>query len=164
MIKDIFHKFSEWFRFDLQRDSSVPGISFAQCYKGFRALLTANNNALELMAEMEQTLTAGRPFGMAFVRGNCTALSVNVYKMILSLQEISNGKYMSLSDSFKQITDELETILLHKPVSPTGAFILPMDQIDRQSIDLVGEKMANLGEIRNKVGLKTPEGFVITPA
>ncbi|OGR01439.1 MAG: hypothetical protein A2511_00765 [Deltaproteobacteria bacterium RIFOXYD12_FULL_50_9] len=69
---------------------------------------------------------------------------------------------MSLSDSFKQITDELETILLHKPVSPTGAFILPMDQIDRQSIDLVGEKMANLGEIRNKVGLKTPEGFVIT--
>ena len=60
--------------------------SFRNRYQSFRALLTANNNALEIMAEMEQALALGQPFGMAFVRGHCTAVSVNVYKMIQSLE------------------------------------------------------------------------------
>ena len=70
--------------------------AFRGHYKEFRALLTANNNALELMAEMEQALTAGHPFGMAFVRGNCTALSVNIYKMIQHLTRLADGKYTEL--------------------------------------------------------------------
>ena len=160
-LKDLWQTVANWFRFD-ETGKAVPTISFAQCYKAFRALLTANNAALELMAEMEQTISAGRPFGMAFVRGTCTALSVNVYKMILHLQEISGGNYLDLNDSFKRITDQVEKILQNRPSDSQGEWILPMSAIDRQMVDLVGEKMANLGEIRNRVGLRTPEGFVIT--
>jgi pyruvate,water dikinase len=160
-IAPFFHRLANWFRFDAK---PAPTISFAQCYKAFRALLTANNHALELMAEMEQALAAGRPFGMAFVRGTCTALSVNVYKMILHLQEMADGKYADLGDSFKTITNGMEEILGNRPLSPRGEWLLPMAAVDRQLVDMVGEKMANLGEIRNRVGLNTPEGFVITAA
>ncbi|NTV14667.1 MAG: pyruvate, water dikinase [Desulfobulbaceae bacterium] len=136
--------------------------SFRAHYHHFRGLLTANNNALELMAEAEQMLDSGRPFGMAFVRGNCTALSVNVYKMIKHLTALADGGYAGLPPRFKEISGRIESILDRQPTIAAGPHILGMDQIDRSSIDLVGEKMANLGEIRNRVGLNTPDGFAVT--
>ncbi len=157
----LWHSICNWFRFD-ETGVSRPTISFTQCYKAFRALLTANNTALELMAEMEQTHASGRPFGMAFVRGNCTALSVNIYKMVRLLQKMSGGKYQDLNTAFKRIAGDLEALLKNKPVVTQGEWIMAMDRIDRTMVDLVGEKMANLGELRNRVGLKTPEGFAIT--
>ncbi|MFA7348086.1 MAG: PEP/pyruvate-binding domain-containing protein [Desulfurivibrionaceae bacterium] len=136
--------------------------AFRGHYKEFRALLTANNNALELMAEMEQALTAGQPFGMAFVRGNCTALSVNIYKMIHHLTRLADGRYAELDHPFRAITKQLEEVLASRPVSTEGAAILPMAEVDASTVDQVGEKMANLGEVRNRIGLRTPDGFVIT--
>ncbi len=136
--------------------------AFRKHYRHFRALLTANNNALDIMAEMEQALEPGKPFGMAFVRGNCTALSVNVYKMINHLLKLSDGKYKELKPPFKSITDRIEQILSRQPTLAEGKLILSMDEIDKNSVDQVGEKMAHLGELRNRLGVKTPEGFVIT--
>jgi pyruvate,water dikinase len=136
--------------------------AFRTHYKEFRSLLTANNNALELMAEMEQALGAGRPFGMAFVRGNCTALSVNIYKMIQHLTRLADGRYAEMDQPFRHITRQLEQIIAGRPAGTEGAIILPMAEVDASMVDQVGEKMANLGEVRNRVGLRTPDGFVIT--
>ena len=136
--------------------------AFRSHYKEFRALLTANNNALELMAELEQALTAGHSFGMAFVRGNCTALSVNIYKMIQHLTRLADGRYAELDQPFRAITKQLEQVIASRSVSTEGATILSMAEVDASTVDQVGEKMANLGEVRNRVGLRTPDGFVIT--
>jgi len=138
--------------------------AFRGHYRDFRALLTANNNALELMAEMEQALGAGRPFGMAFVRGNCTALCVNVYKMIHHLTRLADGRYAELDRPFRAITRSLEEVIAHRTAPGGGDMILPMAAVDRNSIDQVGEKMANLGEAANRLGLAVPAGFVITAA
>jgi len=136
--------------------------AFRSHYKEFRALLTANNNALELMAEMEQALAPGHSFGMAFVRGNCTALTVNIYKMIQHLTRLADGRYAELDQPFRAITRQLEQAIASRPAGTEGAFILPMAEVNATMVDQVGEKMANLGEVRNRVGLRTPDGFVIT--
>ena len=136
--------------------------AFRGHYKEFRALLTANNNALELMAEMEQALGPGHPFGMTFVRGNCTALSVNIYKMIHHLSRLADGRYAELDQPFRAITKQLEQVIASRSVSTEGTTILSMAEVDASTVDQVGEKMANLGEVRNRVGLRTPDGFVIT--
>lgn len=136
--------------------------AFRGHYKEFRTLLTANNNALELMAEMEQALGPGHPFGMTFVRGNCTALSVNIYKMIQHLTRLADGRYTELDQPFRAITKQLEQVIASRSVSTEGAAILAMEEVDASTVDQVGEKMANLGEVRNRVGLRTPDGFVIT--
>ncbi|MCX5865248.1 MAG: PEP-utilizing enzyme [Deltaproteobacteria bacterium] len=136
--------------------------AFRGHYKEFRALLTANNNALELMAEMEQALGPGHPFGMTFVRGNCTALSVNIYKMIQHLTRLADGRYAELDQPFRAITKQLEQVIASRSVSTEGTTILAMNEVDASTVDQVGEKMANLGEVRNRVGLRTPDGFVIT--
>ena len=138
--------------------------SFQDHYKSFRSLLTANNNALELMAEMEQALSAGQPFSMAFVRGHCTALTVNIYKMVQHLRELSNGKYRGLTHAFNSISGRLEEILARQPKVAGEKQVLSMSEVDIHATDLVGGKLANLGEIRNRVGLNVPDGFVITAA
>jgi len=40
--------------------------------------------------------------------------------------------------------------------------VLTIDQVDRDSADAVGSKMANLGELRNRVGLRVSNGFAVT--
>ncbi len=138
--------------------------AFREHYRNFRALLTANNNALELMAAVEEMLHSGKPFGMAFVRGELTALTVNVYKMVQSLVALSDGRYGELHERFRHITGEIEAILSRQPEVAGTAFVLALDGIDRRSVDQVGAKMANLGELRNRLGLDVPDGFAITAA
>lgn len=138
--------------------------AFREHYRNFRALLTANNNALELMSAAEEMLHSGRPFGMAFVRGDLTALTVNVYKMIHNLVALSDGRYKELHDRFRIVTDQIEAILSRQPEVSGTAFVLTMEEIDRGAVDQVGAKMANLGEIRNRLGLSVPDGFAVTAA
>ena len=145
-------------------DGEELRVAFRRQYRNFRSLLTANNNALELMAEIEQALEGGRPFSMAFVRSHCTALGANVLKIINLLQELGERRYHDLLPPFQQITGELEKILTREPAVAGHDFILPLSAIDRHAADQAGEKMANLGEIRNRIGLPTPDGFVITAA
>ncbi|MCJ7601937.1 MAG: PEP/pyruvate-binding domain-containing protein, partial [Desulfobulbaceae bacterium] len=162
ILKYFFDKF-----FPSQISRPKQGITelqaaFKKQYRNFRSLLTANNNVLEIMAEMEQTLAMGQPFSMSFIRGRITALTTNVYKIIQYLSQLSNGKYSGLTSVFNDLTTQLENILMQQPAVPKGKFIMPFSEIDRDSVDLTGEKMANLGEVRNHAKLKVPDGFAIT--
>ncbi len=91
--------------------SSVQGLrdAFAHRYHNFKLLLTANNKALEIMTDLEKALEGSRPFGMSFVRSHCTAVSVNVFRIIKHLDELAPGKYRELYDSFKQIQDKINS-------------------------------------------------------
>lgn len=136
--------------------------AFTAKYRNFRTLLTANNNALEIIAEMEQTLAAGQTFSMAFVRAKATAVMVNVYKMVRCLLDMSSGRYAGLDPAFTAIQGHVEAILNQQPAIAKGEWVLALSQIDRSAADQVGEKMANIGEVRNRVGLAVPPGFAIT--
>lgn len=137
---------------------------FRQQYQNFRSLLTANNTALEIMAEMEQALSQGRPFSMAFIRGHSAALAANVLKMADLLQALSGGRYQGLPESCQSISSTIAAILALQAKDTSGEFVVPLSGIDRSAADQVGEKMANLGEVAHRAGCKIPDGFVITAA
>ena len=136
--------------------------AFREHYRNFRALLTANSNALELMATAEEMLQSGKPFGMAFVGGDITALTANVHKMVQNLIALSDGRYQGLQERFRVIAGRVEAIVSRRPQVEGSAFVLTMDEIDRNAVDEVGAKMANLGELRNRLGLRVPDGFAVT--
>jgi pyruvate,water dikinase len=163
-MTSFFDRLTSLFRSKPRLKPAELQAAFRSHYKEFRSLLTANNNALELMAEMEQVLSGGHSFGMAFIRGNCTALSVNIYKMIQHLNRLADGRYGELDQPFRTITRQLEQVIASRSMISEGAAILSMAEVDSGMVDQVGEKMANLGEVRNRVGLRTPDGFVITAA
>jgi pyruvate,water dikinase len=135
---------------------------FKARYWSFKALLNANNTALHIMSDMEHALRGSHSFGMAFVRANFTAVSVNVYKMIQNMNEISSNRYEDLYEAFAEIENGVKQILEERKEFGQGELILPLEAVNKDMADHVGGKMANLGEILNRVSLSVPEGFVIT--
>ena len=136
--------------------------AFRRKYGNFRTLLTANNNALQAMAELEKLYYGEASYRMAHVHPKITTILVNVYKMIRNLLAMSEGRYADLDRIFERISNDLETIVEAKPQYRIGPAIIPLSEISREDRDLVGDKMANLGEAGRISGLNIPPGFVVT--
>jgi pyruvate,water dikinase len=136
--------------------------AFKARYHNFKLLLSANNKALEIMAEMEQAVRGNRPFGMSFIRAQSTAVSVNVFRIIKNLDQLAPGKYEDLYERFKEIQDNCNRVLAQKKELVGDRLVFPFHLIDKGLADQVGSKMANIGEVRNHIHLAVPEGFVIS--
>ncbi len=135
---------------------------FTRRYANFRTLLTANNNALQAMAELEKAYYSGESYRMAFVRSKISTILVNVYKMIRNIHEMSGGKYGELEKIFEKISNDLDQIVARKHPFRQGPFVLAIHDVRKKDKSEVGEKMANLGEISALPGIKVPQGFAIT--
>lgn len=143
-------------------DASVPELDFKQRYHTFKLLLSANNRALEAMADMEILLNDSRPFGMSSVRGQTTVTLVNVFRMVRKLDMLAPGKYASLFDRFHAIQAGIETAMDTRAPAGDDRLLIPLARMDKQAADVVGGKMANLGELKNRLGMNVPRGFAIT--
>jgi pyruvate,water dikinase len=131
-------------------------------YHDFKLLLTANNRTLEIMSEIEEALSGGRPFGMNFVRSRCTRVAANVYQIIKYLDEMSPTKYSALFEKFKEIQRQIQPHLDENPGDEEHPLVMPLEEVDRSLVHQVGGKMANLGELKQKLGINTPKGYVVT--
>jgi pyruvate,water dikinase len=138
--------------------------AFQTRYHHFKILLNANNKVLEIMGDMEQTLTGSQPFGMSFVKSTSTAVSVSVMQIIRNLQALAPGRYDQLSGRFKEIQEHINSALLSKKVPRGSRLIVPLEEVDKNMADEVGSKMANLGEVLSHMRLSVPPGFVISAA
>jgi pyruvate, water dikinase len=136
--------------------------AFRARYHSFKLLLTANNKALEIMSDLEKALGGSLTFGMSFVRSNCTAVTVNVFRIIKHLEELAPGKYTELYTRFKVIQELINDRLEVRRPDIDGQLVIPLKAISRDLADQVGNKMANVAEIGNTVRLLVPSGFVIT--
>ena len=150
----------------VEQKASVDSIrnTFTNRYLNFKTLLNTNNDVLELITNMEEAFSGSRTFGMSFIRANCTAISVNIYKIIDCLNEIANDKYKILLEVLEGILPKIDRELQQKKLEAGGELVLPLENVDKTMADYVGAKMANLGEVKNVVGFSVPEGFVITAA
>lgn len=139
-------------------------LTFKSRYHSFKLLLAANNKALEEMANIERALQGNVPFSMSFVQSRCTAISVNVFQMIKNMENIAPGKYTALADRFSEIQERIDTLLNAKKQIEDTRLVLPLSAVTSDMADMVGAKMANLGEMKNRLNLNVPAGFVVTAA
>ncbi|MBW1887437.1 MAG: pyruvate, water dikinase [Deltaproteobacteria bacterium] len=136
--------------------------AFKARYHQFKLLLNANNKALDIMAEMEKALKGAHPFGMTFVLSRCTSISTSVWQIIKHLNDLAPGRYEELYERFKEIREKIDPLVQPKHLSGEGPLVIPLHDVDRDMVDQVGGKIANLGEIRNRIHLTVSNGFVIT--
>ena len=63
---------------------------------------------------------------------------------------------------YEAIKANIEREVAARSVQLKEAWSLPLSEVDRRFLLEVGGKNANLGEIKNRLHLPTPEGFVLT--
>ncbi len=137
-------------------------IDFKARYHNFQLLLTANNRALEIMAEIDEALLGTRTFGMHFVRSRCTQVTTSVLAVIRHLDGLAQGSYAGLQERFYEIQGRIRESLEPGSRPELGPMVLPLSGVGSGQAAHVGAKMARLGELRNRIGLNVPDGFVIT--
>lgn len=172
----MLHSLSNWFRktFGSTRDDDSPRldaaaveklqITFKARYYSFRQLLAANTKTLESMAEIEKALQGAEPFSFSFVQKACGTVSINVFSMISHMERIAPGRYEALREAFTAIQSRIDALWLQKKELSDRRLVIPLEAVTSDMMDVAGGKMANLGDIKNRLRMRVPPGFVVTAA
>jgi pyruvate,water dikinase len=131
-------------------------------FKSLEELLSEINAFHKLMADMEEKLTGKFPIDWNYIDYNFKSIATGVEKIIHELNEISKNKYSSLLDRYDEINSNIEALLTRKREVPASRYIIPFDEVTKEMSYNLGVKNANLGEIRNRLKIPTPDGFAIS--
>jgi pyruvate,water dikinase len=85
-----------------------------------------------------------------------------VFKLISDLCVMSQSQNADLFIAFERIQYEIQEELAGRRAFPMTRPVIPLDELNGDFSDEAGNKFANLGDIRNILGLSTMDGFVIT--
>jgi pyruvate,water dikinase len=130
----------------------------------FRNLLGENNQALEIMADMEEKLSGDFLFDTGYLETQTDRLLASVSRMATELDLLPGKRYPELVSICRRLEEDIRQELAAVPLIPETPYVLPLSALNQDLALAVGGKMANLGEIGNRVGLPVPQGFAITAA
>lgn len=131
-------------------------------YALFKDLLNANSELLGIMADMDVKLRGEQVFGFPYLKNQVTRALQHAFVMVKSLDVMSGSRYRALYTSLSRINEAIKAIeAAHKPAE-APANVVPYQRLSLKDADWAGGKNANLGEIKNRVGLPVPKGFAVT--
>ena len=137
--------------------------SVRERFHSFQTLLQANNDALEVMGDMEGKYVQGDyQFDRRYIRDSHNQIREKVFQMIEALNRMVPDKYRSLYGVFERIDKGIQEIVFGVREVALSPLTIPLEEITRQMGETVGGKNANLGEMRNHVGVPVPNGFAVS--
>ena len=131
-------------------------------YRHFQDFLTHNRDALNAIAELEQTYYGGRSFSMGLAKKRYDDLLASTHNLIDALNGISKGKYAALSDVCDRINRETTPLFNAGVSTSTGEMVLAFESLRPEMVKIAGSKATNLATVGSALGLAIPPGFVIT--
>ncbi|HTQ57099.1 MAG TPA: PEP/pyruvate-binding domain-containing protein [Bryobacteraceae bacterium] len=153
----------QWLRSKDHRQEAPDGAAerVRARYASFRELLAVNNESLELMAGLQDDLqyvpprqdVLGDRIGTIFSR---------VGGVIDALERLTGLRQSALSAALASQRQEVERYAASLGEMSRPRISAWLSELHAGSEGEAGSKAAMLGEIRNKMGLPVPEGFVLT--
>lgn len=131
-------------------------------YRFFKSLLASNNRILEEMAGLERLMYEGRSFTQEDAVLRVQALVELGCSLVEDLNALSGCAFLTLFQRIRTISRDALGALLRERAFDGPDLVLPLEDITLDNLAEVGGKAANLGEVRNRVGLPTPSGFAVT--
>ncbi len=156
---DIVYRLKKCFSFGSSSKTVLP---FTVLFKKFRSVLERNNLILELMADMGDKLGGEYIFDSQFVIDITGRVSDLVFKLISDLCVMTQSEIVDLFVAFERIQFEIQEELAGRRAVPVTKPVLLLDELSGDFSEEAGNKFANLGDIRNTLGLPTMDGFVVT--
>ena len=130
-------------------------------YVTFRRLLSLNNECLELMASLQEDLqfTCPRP---EVVQARIETLFQKTGNVVEELSELSGSREPVLLHVLEEQRAAIEAYVASQQWQLMPRLAVGLSEIGLGSVTEVGGKAAALGEIRNRLDLPVPDGFVLT--
>jgi pyruvate,water dikinase len=153
--------------FNFLKRKKAPGADvgedvFKKKYQSFRNLLDANNAALEIMSRLETVSEGDFVFDMQYIRTKSDSILEKCQEVVAALNVLSANRYAALIPVYEEIKTHIQNEVAARSAGTKGAWVLPLNMVDRRFLLEVGGKNANLGEVKNRLHLPTPDGFVLT--
>ncbi|SPF50148.1 Pyruvate phosphate dikinase PEP/pyruvate-binding protein [Syntrophobacter sp. SbD1] len=139
-----------------------PSLPFSVLFKKFRSILERNNRILELMADMGDKLGGEYVFDRQYVLDISENIGDLVFKLISDLCVMTQTENVDLFISFERIQNDIQEELAGRRAFPMIRPAVLLDELNGDLNEEVGNKFANIGDIRNTLGLPTMDGFAIT--
>ncbi len=137
---------------------------FRRKYANFQTLLDSNAQLLKIISDIEHKLQGHTVFGPAYIEAQTMRSIFHAARMIDCLEKMAGRPYPLLYAALDEIHRKikLEKGEITRSAAAGDDLLLDYSRIGRESVDAVGAKNANVGEIMNRLGIPTPRGFAIT--
>ncbi|MDK9707226.1 MAG: PEP-utilizing enzyme [Desulforhopalus sp.] len=143
-------------------NSSEMNTLFRFRYSQFKDLLAANSKLLNVLSDIDEKLKGDQFFGFSYITSQINRSLKHAFSMSKCLNVMANGQYSELYSTLERIRGEIAEINNELKLETPPFDVLPYSKITIKDADWVGGKSANLGEIKNKLGIPVPKGFAIT--
>lgn len=114
------------------------------------------------MADAEEKLSGEYLFDIQYLRWLDTELAGAVSAVTQDLSAITRGHHAALETAFQRVRNRMTAILGEEKRIPTSPLCVKLENLSSDEADLAGEKMARLGELRSRLNIPIPAGFVVT--
>jgi pyruvate,water dikinase len=130
-------------------------------YLSFRDLLSLNNECLELMAAIQEDLQFVLP-RRDIVGPRISAVYSKTEATVAALERLTGINFPQLHEAIHAQQNEVERYIAVRQELVAPNFSAWLGEIDGASVAEAGGKAAALAEVKNRIGLPVPDGYVIT--
>ncbi|MFA7382478.1 MAG: PEP/pyruvate-binding domain-containing protein [Desulfurivibrionaceae bacterium] len=130
-------------------------------FSQFREVLKANNQALEIIADMGEKLSGEYLFDHRYVEATVEEMIAAMHRAIAAINILTQDQCAPLAEIFTPMEIRVRAIL-NKRDDREGPPLLWLAEVEPRHWPLVGGKAAHLSELLHNPKVRVPEGFVIT--
>jgi len=130
-------------------------------FSQFREVLKANNQALELIADMGEKLSGEYLFDLRYVESTVEEMIAAMRRAIGAINILTQDQCAVLHEVFTPMEARVRAIL-NKRDDRDGPSLLWLTEVETRHWPLVGGKAAHISELLHNPKVLVPEGFVIT--
>lgn len=127
-----------------------------------QTILSCNTKFLGKMAEMERLLGGEYIFDRNFLTRTTAELCALAHQVVYSLNAMSRNAYVPLYDRYQELKAALDDILADPAAATKRLITLPLSGARLERQPLVGFRAAALAELRDRLDIPAPRGFVVT--
>lgn len=136
--------------------------AFHSHYESFKELLQANADMALILAKFTSAQDGEKILETREIRKLARRAIFFTHRMILALNALSHGKYPDLENAWQITAKKIETELVKHTAGDLKAVAVPLSEVDASMAYILGGKSANLGELRNILGMPVPPGFAVS--
>jgi pyruvate,water dikinase len=135
---------------------------FLKKYEAYRRLVTANNAALEVLADLQSKAGGEYLFDAKYLRDATSAALARGREVVEALDELSGGRERRLRGAFSAVEAKLARVAEPAVHVPDGPPVLSFAEAAEAPVELVGAKAWRLAVLRTRAGVPAPDGFSVT--